>query len=101
MISIKHIKWAKIESKNNGNHGDYYIAMVRDCTFLQLHDIDGNGLFYIHTTFPTFKVHGNSGVGEWGKMKLEDAKKLAEELIRKEILSFIDMRDYNIERILK
>lgn len=97
MINIKHIRWVKIEDP----YGDYHIAMVRDCAFLQLHDNGNDGLFYIHTTFPTFKVHGNSGLSEWGKMKLEDAKKLSEELIKKEILSFIDMRDHNLEKILK
>jgi hypothetical protein len=100
MIHIKDIEWIEVKSKNNGNHGDYHIASVRGYQFLQLHKMSPGETYYIHITFPTFKIYGNKGLEQWGLLPLDDAKNKAEEIISEEILSFIDMRDYKINEII-
>ena len=98
MIKIKDIVWIE---HSGFFSGDYWVASVRDVMFLQLHrSTTEEGKWYIHTTFTSFNVAGNEGIKEWGWMSLEEAKMKSEDIITKELLSFIDIRDYNLNKIL-
>ena len=94
MIKIKDIVWVEREGGNN-----YWMAFVRDVMFIQLHKSDDNK-WYIHTVFSSFNVKGNEGIKEWGWLSLEEAKIKSEDLITKELLSFIDIRDYNLNKLV-
>ena len=93
MIKIKDIVW--VETSN------YWVAFVRDVMFLQLHrSMTEEDKWYVHTTFQTFQVTGNECIKEWGWMSLEEAKIKSEDIISKELLSFIDIRDYNLNKLI-
>lgn len=98
MIKIKDIVWVE----HNGFSGDYWMAFVRDVMFLQLHKSMAydDDKWYIHTTFTSFNVAGNQGIKEWGWMSLEEAKMKSEDIITKELLLFIDIRDYNLDKLI-
>ena len=98
MIKIKDIVWVETIGFTN----NYWMAFVRDVMFLQLHKsmaVDDNK-WYIHTIFSSFNVKGNEGIKEWGWMSLEEAKIKSEDIITKELLSFIDIRDYNLNKLI-
>jgi hypothetical protein len=95
MIKIKDIVWVHSGSSN------YWMAFVRDFMFLQLHQsMVDEGNWYIHTTSVLFRVAGNEGIKKWGWMSLEEAKIKSEDIITKELLSFIDIRDYNLNKLI-
>ena len=106
MTKIKDITWVKCISDYSETIS--YSAMIRDIQFLFIvhaDDIDkGRPKYYIHTTWPSFPKgsKGKEGASKWGWFDdLEECKIKAEELIREEILSFIDIRDYKIDELLK
>jgi hypothetical protein len=99
MIKIKDIVWK--ESVSSMSEDIYHDAYVRDYKLLSIIPFSP-GNFYIHTSFPTFKIKGNKGIEVWGFFdNLDMCKTKAEEIITEEILSFMDLRDYKINQILK
>lgn len=113
MIKIKDIIWKKLESSFLDTY--HYEALIRDCQLLWVvedkkyttnEDVNGMPIlvsrYHIHTLSSIFRVKGNEGIEEWGWFDdLEECKLKAEEVIKEEILSFIDIRDYKIEEVLK
>lgn len=112
MIRTKDIDWK--ESEPSMYQDKRYYANIRDKCFLTVVEDKKHttitpkespvliSRYYIHTISSIFKVRGNEGIEEWGWFDdLEECKKKAEEVVTKEILSFIDMRDYKISNVLK
>lgn len=98
MIDIKSIKWVKEISDYSGTIS--YEAYVRDYRFLSIINYDKDD-YRIFLTFPTFKFYGNSAYNEYGSFSsLDECKSKCEELIKEEILSFIDIRDLKINKII-
>lgn len=97
MIKIKDIIW---QERHAAYSGVYYSAEVNGITFLQIHS-DRNNKWYIHTTMVGFDVIGNNGINAWGWMELEECKIKAEHLIYDLIISYIDIRDYKLNEVIK
>jgi hypothetical protein len=97
MTKIKKIIWTKDSS-------GWYTATIRKCDFLILipniteHYTTGSeyaevlkrSQYYIKVFFPTSKLKNIDARKKFGLMNIDECKAKAEEIIKEEILSFIE-----------